>query len=95
MIPNPDFIRVVEAVLSRESKLVLGCQSGGRSMRAAQVLMSAGYQEVVNQRCGFGGARDALGRMVEPGWVAEKLPVELGRPEGRAYSDLLQSVKRE
>ena len=94
MVPNQDFMRVVEAVLTKTTKIVIGCQSGGRSMRAAQLLESAGYRDLANQRCGFGGARDALGRMIEPGWVAQKLPVEAGRPAGRAYSDLVRSVKR-
>ncbi len=88
MTPNPDFLRVIEAVLPKDSKLVVGCQSGGRSMRAAQFLEGAGYQFVVDQRAGFGGARDQSGRVVEPGWAAEKLPVETGRPEKRCYSDL-------
>ncbi|HEX9507162.1 MAG TPA: rhodanese-like domain-containing protein, partial [Myxococcales bacterium] len=44
MMPNPDFLQVVEAVLPKDSRLVIGCQSGGRSLRAAQVLESAGYR---------------------------------------------------
>jgi rhodanese-related sulfurtransferase len=88
MTPNPDFMRVVEAVLPKEAKLVIGCQSGGRSMRAAQLLESAGYPQVVDQRAGFGGARDQVGRVIEPGWAAERLPVESGRPAKGSYSDL-------
>ena len=86
--PNPDFIRVVEAVLSKDAKIVVGCLSGGRSLRAAQMLEAAGYQSVVDQRCGFGGARDPTGRVTEAGWVAEKLPVETGLPPQRSYADL-------
>ncbi len=88
MSPNPDFMRVVETVLSKEAKIVVGCLSGGRSLQAAQMLEAAGYQNVVDQRAGFGGAKDPTGRVTELGWTAENLPVETGRPPQRSYSDL-------
>lgn len=87
-VPNPDFLPVVEAVIAKETRLVCGCRSGGRSMQAAQLLERAGYLHVVDQRAGFGGARDQAGRVIEPGWAAEKLPVESGNPAKRCYSDL-------
>src|SRR5216684_1244626 len=58
MMPNPDFLQVVEAVLPKDSRLVIGCQAGGRSLRAVQLLESAGYGQVVDQRAGYGGGRD-------------------------------------
>jgi rhodanese-related sulfurtransferase len=90
MTPNPDFLKVVEKVFPKETKLVVGCQSGGRSMRASQLLESNGYKEIADQRAGWGGARDQFGRITEPGWEAEKLPVESGKPEGRSYPDLVK-----
>jgi len=91
LTPNPDFMRVFEAVFPKDAKLVVGCQVGGRSLRAVQLLEGAGYQHIVDQRAGFGGARDQTGRVLEPGWVAEKLPVETGNPAKRCYSDLAKS----
>jgi rhodanese-related sulfurtransferase len=93
MSPNPDFMRVVETVLPKEAKVVVGCLSGGRSLRAAQMLEGAGYQNVVDQRAGFGGAKDPTGRVTEPGWAAENLPVETGRPPQRSYADLSKRGK--
>jgi len=93
MSPNPDFMRVVEVALPRDTNIVVGCMSGGRSLRAAQLLEAAGYQNVVDQRAGFGGARDPTGRTIEPGWAARNLPVEKGHPPGRCYSDLSQRPK--
>jgi rhodanese-related sulfurtransferase len=87
MSPNPDFMKVVEAVLPKDAKVVVGCQAGGRSAKAVQLMQGSGYQNLVDQRCGWGGAKDATGRM-EPGWAAEGLPVEQGHPSGRAYRDL-------
>ncbi len=87
--PNPDFLAVVQRNLPPGTKLVVGCQAGGRSMRACEVLAQAGYTDVTNVRGGFGGARDRAGRLVEPGWSDAGLPVESGAPPGARYADLV------
>jgi rhodanese-related sulfurtransferase len=76
--PNPDFVAAVEAVVPRTTKLLIGCQAGGRSQRACELLRDAGYTDVTNVRGGFGGARDQTGRLVTPGWRDTGLPVESG-----------------
>jgi len=76
--PNPDFVAAVETVVPRTTKLLVGCQAGGRSQRACELLRDAGYTDVINVRGGFGGARDQTGRMVTPGWRDAGLPVESG-----------------
>src|SRR5512143_438199 len=68
MVMNPDFVRVVEAHFPKDAAIVVGCQSGGRSQRAAEVLAQAGYSHVANMQGGFGGARDETGRTVVEGW---------------------------
>jgi rhodanese-related sulfurtransferase len=88
MTPNPDFLAVVEKAFSKETQLVVGCQAGGRSARAGQLLEGAGFSQLVDQRAGFGGARDAGGRITEPGWAAEGLPVEQGQPATGSYEAL-------
>ena len=88
MAPNPDFIRVMQASFPADAPLLLGCQAGGRSMRAAQMLESFGFGDVANVKGGFGGAKDPLGRTIDPGWVESDLPVEPGQPAGRSYRDL-------
>jgi rhodanese-related sulfurtransferase len=88
MQPNPDFLAVMQAVFPQDAKIVLGCRSGNRSLRAAGVLVSAGYTNVVDQRAGFEGARDPFGGKVEKGWRPVGLPTETGAPEGRSYPDL-------
>jgi rhodanese-related sulfurtransferase len=75
MVMNPDFVAVVEAHFAKGAQLVVGCQAGGRSQRAAELLTQAGYTHVVNMQGGFGGARDQMGRVVVPGWSACSLPV--------------------
>ena len=78
MQPNPQFLEQVQARFSPETKLVVGCEAGGRSLRAATLLAQAGFAQVVDQRCGFGGARGPGGQVVEPGWKDAGLPVETG-----------------
>jgi len=86
--PNPDFIAVVERHLPRSTKLVVGCQAGGRSQHACELLVQAGYTDVANVQGGFGGAHDASGRIVVPGWRDAGLPVETGPSPGATYAEL-------
>lgn len=85
---NDDFLRVVEALFPKTTRLVVGCKAGGRSLRAATMLKQAGYPDVIDQRAGFDGVRDAFGALTEPGWSRVGLPTEQGRPEGRSYAEL-------
>lgn len=92
---NPDFIRVVQANFPADAKLLVGCQAGARSMKAAQMLESFGYTNLTNVLGGFGGARDPqTGFVTEQGWHALDLPVEEGAPEGRSYSAMLEKADR-
>jgi rhodanese-related sulfurtransferase len=91
---NADFLRVVEATFPKDARLVVGCKAGGRSARAAAMLVGAGYALIVDQRAGFDGVRDAFGAVVEPGWARAGLPVERGRPPGRSYAELRHALER-
>ncbi len=76
--PNPDFVAAVAALVAPATKLLVGCQAGGRSQRACELLHAAGFTDVTNVRGGFGGARDQTGRVIIPGWRDAGLPVETG-----------------
>ena len=89
MRPNGDFMSVVAAVFPKESKLVVGCRSGNRSLRAAEALLAAGFEDVVDQRAGHEGARDAFGQLQEPGWHAAGLEVAREAKPERTYEALL------
>ncbi len=89
MQPNPEFLSVMQANYPPDTKLLIGCQMGGRSAQAGQLLASAGYQDVSNVVGGFGGARDqATGQLIDEGWTDAGLPVEQGTPGGAAYEEL-------
>jgi rhodanese-related sulfurtransferase len=81
MAPNPEFLSVVEKTFPKDAKLVLGCQGGGRSLRAAGMLEQAGFTNVVDQRAGFQGH-------AEPGWRPAGLPVSTEAPADHTYEGL-------
>lgn len=89
MMPNPDFMRVMQAVFPPDTRLLIGCQMGGRSMRAAQMLASFGFADIANVRGGYGGAHDPNGRMIDAGWAESGLPVDDAPAAGASYEDLL------
>jgi len=72
---NPDFVEVAEKVIPRDRKLVVGCMAGGRSQRACEMLAEAGFTDLTNVVGGFGGQRDASGKVVVTGWKDAGLPV--------------------
>jgi rhodanese-related sulfurtransferase len=88
MMPNPDFAAVVQAVFGADDKLVLGCRSGRRSLRAAEMLVKVGYSSVVDMRGGYDGERDPAGGVTCPGWVECQLPVTDNAEPGRTYKEL-------
>ena len=86
-MPNIDFEAVMQRRFPKDAKLVLGCAAGGRSLRAAEMLLAAGYTDVIDCLPGFEGARDAAGRVVAKGWRESGLPVETEAP-GRTWDEL-------
>ncbi len=83
---SPDFLAVMKATFSPDSRLVVGCQLGGRSARACAVLEANGYQLIVDHTAGWGGQRDGAGRVVMAGWADSKLPVG----GGTRFADVLK-----
>ncbi len=77
MQPNPDFLKEVQAELSSDAPVITACLRGGRSMRAAALLLEAGFVQVVDMRGGWDGEMDGFGTIVYPGWLRRGLPVSL------------------
>jgi rhodanese-related sulfurtransferase len=78
MIENPDFFKVVEANFPKDAKLVMGCQVGMRSQKAAEILVQGG----------FGGMKDESGRTLAQGWAELGLPVSADNADGVSYESL-------
>ncbi len=88
MKPNPDFVKIVSAHVPKDKRIIVGCQMGGRSKLAADMLVQEGFQDVSNMQGGFGGARDPMGRIVVPGWSQLGFPIETDVPEAHSYASL-------
>jgi rhodanese-related sulfurtransferase len=84
MRPNPDFVAVVRANFPPDTPIVIGCQMGGRSAKAAEILSSAGYHDVANVLGGYGGAP----QFGHSGWVQAGLPVATTAGADRDYGAL-------
>ena len=87
---NPDFVAIVKATFPTDAKLVVGCKTGSRSLRAAEILLSQGYTDIVDLRPGILGAMDPFGRVTEPGWQPAGAPVSKTALAGRTYAELAQ-----
>ena len=95
---NPRFLEVAARALRAARGVVLGCQSGRRSLAAAEHLLGAGVvsasagaanaPHAVDQRAGWGGVRDGFGKLVEAGWQAAGLPVGYEPAPGKSYREL-------
>lgn len=74
--PNPDFVSKAEKDFGRDAKLILSCHTANRSVKGAEALKDAGFKNVLVQRAGWAGIRDAFGGVTDPGWEELGLPVE-------------------
>ena len=92
MQPNPNFLAVMQANYAGDSKLLVGCQMGGRSTQAGQILIAAGYKDVTNVVGGFGGAQDRITGERNEGWVDAGLPVDRDTPTQNSYQALQQKM---
>mmetsp|Transcript_36286 Transcript_36286/g.43835 ORF Transcript_36286/g.43835 Transcript_36286/m.43835 type:complete len:204 (-) Transcript_36286:73-684(-) len=56
MTMNEEFLQQVQAAFpDKDTKFLMGCAAGVRSMRAAEMMASVGYHEMVNVAPGFMG----------------------------------------
>src|SRR5574339_579141 len=45
MAPNPKFLETIQAGYGKDRKIICGCQMGGRSQYAADMLSQSGYSD--------------------------------------------------
>ncbi|KAK7367283.1 hypothetical protein VNO80_09292 [Phaseolus coccineus] len=64
-VMNPDFLKEVSLAYNKEDHLIVGCQTGGRSLYATSALLSDGFKNV----------KDMGGGYAE--WVKNKFPVKI------------------
>ena len=88
MAPNPLFLDQVKQKISSDREVICGCQMGGRSQRACELMQRIGYTDLSNIRGGFGGSPD------QPGWSQLGLPVSADAGPGVGYESLLEKAKK-
>ncbi|RWR92316.1 rhodanese-like domain-containing protein 19, mitochondrial isoform X2 [Cinnamomum micranthum f. kanehirae] len=69
-VKNPEFLEQVSSVCQKDDHIVVGCQSGVRSLQASVDLLSADFKNVKNMGGGYAA-------WVEKGFNVEKPKVEL------------------
>ena len=89
---NPRFVQIVEANFGKDVKCITGCQMGGRSMKAAEILLQAGFTDVVDMRGGFGGESDPFGRITFPGWKPRGYPTSPESAPDDRYDSLSKKI---
>ena len=94
LTPNEAFLETVEANFPKDAKIILGCQSGNRSLKALIKLSEAGYTNVIEQLAGYGGAKDSFGATSELGWQAAGFHIEVNALEGRDHLALGAKAKK-
>jgi rhodanese-related sulfurtransferase len=82
VVKNVDFLPLLQRIFAPDARIIVGCASGSRSLHAHEMLASAGFTNVVDQRAGMAGTRTAFGAVAEKGWEAAGLPVARGADAG-------------
>ncbi|XP_059623475.1 uncharacterized protein LOC132266581 [Cornus florida] len=67
-VKNPDFVKEVLSACGKYARLVVGCQTGARSINATKDLVNAGFKHVFNMDGGYAA------------WVEKGFPVK--KPSG-------------
>lgn len=83
---NPKFMTLVEATFPKETRFLVGCKTGGRSAKATEMMLRAGYKDVASVDGGFMGITDETGHVVKEGWSTQGYPVERGEAGDRGYA---------
>ena len=92
MALNPRFLPAVESKFAKDAKIITGCKMGGRSMKAAELLLQAGFSDVVDMRGGFVGEMDDFGRLSFPGWASRGLPTTKESAPADRYDTLAKKA---
>jgi rhodanese-related sulfurtransferase len=82
-----EFLAAMRRIFAKDAKIVVGCATGVRSLCAAELLVGAGFTDVLDQRAGMDGARGPFGNLIEPGWVDAGMPVQSG-PDAGSFAAL-------
>jgi rhodanese-related sulfurtransferase len=86
--PNPAFVDEVVRAFPKQTRLVVGCRTGRRSLDAAEVLLATGYEAIVDMRGGMVGETGPAGELVCQGWQGRDHAVATSPEPGHDYDSL-------
>ena len=89
---NSQFVEIVKANFGKDAKCITGCEKGIRSMKAAELLLSAGFTNVVDMRGGYGGETNMMGQMIYAGWAPRGLPTATESDPIECYENLARKT---
>jgi rhodanese-related sulfurtransferase len=72
--PNENFVKDIRERFKTTDILIFICRSGGRSLRAAEEALQAGFSNVYSVKEGFEGEKDDKGYRTVGGWKNRGLP---------------------
>lgn len=73
LILNDNFIQDIKSLFKENDILIFICRSGGRSLRAAEMVKQAGFINVYSISEGFEGEKDERGYRTINGWKNRRL----------------------
>ncbi|MBL8942781.1 MAG: rhodanese-like domain-containing protein [Myxococcales bacterium] len=84
LVPNAKFADEVAAALPRDRTIVVACKAGGRSAKAAGVLVQLGFERVLDHGGGWSG------NATDVGWARSGGPQTTADAEGRSHRELVR-----
>jgi|WetSurMetagenome_2_1015567.scaffolds.fasta_scaffold17585_3 rhodanese-related sulfurtransferase len=94
LMANDNFLQDLKRRFNPDDTLIFMCRTGGRSLRAAQSALSAGYAKVYNIIEGFEGQNDEKGYRTRGGWKNSGLPYTYEVNAKLAYQPQTPSTAR-
>jgi rhodanese-related sulfurtransferase len=85
MAANGNFSADLSARFKADDVLIFMCRGGGRSQRAVQAALAAGFKNAINMTEGFEGKKDEKGIFSIGGWRGAGLPYTLDIDPQLAY----------
>jgi len=91
---NHDFVASIRAIAAGngDPALIVGCQVGGRSRQACQLLAAEGVGKLHDFAAGWAGRKHPFGGPGLPGWATSEYPKATEAEPGRSWAAIRELV---
>ena len=83
---NENIVQDIKDRFKSTDTLIFICRSGNRSLKAAELIINAGYKKVYNVGDGFEGKKNEKGYRSVNGWKNSELPYTYKLDRDLTYS---------